>query len=128
MHGSQPLPSQMDSYPPHLFGSVPPNLKMAEFKTPDAKEIIIDLFAVDQLPDEIAGKTNGFSVEQLEQVNAALMEAIWAGRNEWNRNKVLERVKVTLSEVLKDIKSMQAILPGSFTLSESDSFSVEHDD
>jgi len=128
MHGSQPLPSQMDSYPPHLFGSVPPNLKTGEFKTPDAKEIIIDLFAVDQLPGEIAGNTDGFSVEQLEQANAALMEAIWAGRNEWNRNKVLEKVKLTLSEVLKDIRSMQAILPGSFSLSEGDSFSLEHED
>ena len=101
---------------------------MGEFKTPDAKEIIIDLFAVDQLPIEIAGNTDGFSVEQLEQANAALMEAIWAGRNEWNRNKVLEKVKRTLSEVLKDIRSMQAILPGSFNLSEGDSFSLEHED
>lgn len=128
MHGSQPLPSQMDSYSPHLFGSVPPNLKMGEFKTPDAKEIIIDLFAVDQLPSEIAGKTDGFSVEQLEQANTALMEAIWAGRNEWNRNKVLGKVKHTLSEVLKDIRAMQAILPGSFDLSEGDSYSLEHED
>ena len=103
MHGSQPLQSQLDPFP-----------QLGEFKTPDAKQIIIDHDAVDELPDDITRKTSGFTVEQLEQVNAAIMETIWAGRNEWNRNKVLERVKDSLREVLDDIGAMQQILPGSF--------------
>lgn len=103
MHGSQPLQSQLDPFP-----------QLGEFKTPDAKQIIIDHDAVDELPDDITRKTSGFTVEQLEQVNAALMETIWAGRNEWNRNKVLEKVKDSLREALDDIGAMQQILPGSF--------------
>lgn len=89
-------------------------MKLSKFKHPDPKEISIDHFAVAELPERIAEKTSGFTVEQLEQLNAALMESIWAGRNEWNRSKVLDRVLDILGEVLDDITGMQETLPGSF--------------
>ncbi|KAF8471869.1 hypothetical protein BDZ91DRAFT_479327 [Kalaharituber pfeilii] len=126
MQGSQPLPySQISSYPAHDFSSVPADFKGGEFKRPERisdksdssnnskleNSLIVNIEAIDRLPDDIAVKTQDFTVEQLEQVNAALMETIWVNRSNWNRTDVLGQVKNTLREVLQDIGDMQSYMP-----------------
>lgn len=121
MHGSQPLSSQQNSYPIHNFDSAPP-----EFMKPGMR--LTELKAVEELSMNIAKKTSGFTVEQLEQVNATLMGIIWTYRNQWNRDLVIKAVLKALEEVLEDILAMQRTMRGSASLggsmSESGSGSV----
>ncbi len=58
---------------------------------------------------ELLSKTSGLSVEQLEQVNATLMDCIWKGRADWNRDAVLKSVMDGFNAVIKDIEEVQAV-------------------
>ena len=51
--------------------------------------------------------------EQLEQINAALMDAIWKHRSDYNRNLVLKEVTEAFNVIIKDIETMQEILKSS---------------
>ncbi|TKX27437.1 ATPase-like protein 2 [Elsinoe australis] len=62
------------------------------------------------LSSELVSRSSGLSVEQLEQVMAALMRAIWNSKREWNRNWVVNEVKVAFNETVRDIEEMQEIM------------------
>jgi ATPase family AAA domain-containing protein 2 len=62
---------------------------------------------------ELVHRTSGLSVEQLEQVNAAIMDAVWQSRGSWNRTTVLVGVQQAFNETISDIEMMQRILPHS---------------
>jgi ATPase family AAA domain-containing protein 2 len=94
--------------PPRHAGSINAILNNTE-----QPKLILDEIQLKNLSSEIARLSSGFSVEQLQQVNAHLMEAIWTTRNEWNRNIVIHHVKDTFNEVAKDIEAVQAVLPPS---------------
>jgi len=74
---------------------------------------IIDNIQVKDLHQELVRRSSGLSVEQLEQVNSALMDAIWRNRGQWNRNYVIHNVTVAFNDIIKDIEYMQAMLPPS---------------
>ena len=57
--------------------------------------------------------SSGLSVEQLEQVNSAIMTTVWKTRMEWNRVVVAKAVEMAFNEVIEDITAMQRILPSS---------------
>ncbi|WPG97448.1 tat-binding like 7 [Acrodontium crateriforme] len=63
----------------------------------------------------LVDKTSGMSVEQLEQVNAALMSVIWSERGQWNRVKVLHAIVGAFNETVQDIEQCQAMLDPSQT-------------
>jgi SpoVK/Ycf46/Vps4 family AAA+-type ATPase len=75
-----------------------------------APQLIIDENQVNELHELIVAQTSGCSLEQLEQINAALMDAIWKQRAEWNRNVVLHNVKDAFNDIMADIEAMQKIL------------------
>ena len=56
-------------------------------------------------------ETSGCSVEQLEQINAVLMDVVWRKRGEWNRDNVLSAVADAFNRTIKDVEEMQKILP-----------------
>ncbi|KAF4554194.1 ATPase-like protein 13 [Elsinoe fawcettii] len=58
---------------------------------------------------ELVNRSSGLSVEQLEQVLAALMRAIWDTKREWNRNRVVKHVGDMFNETVADIESMQEV-------------------
>ncbi|KAI9658483.1 MAG: hypothetical protein M1831_003921 [Alyxoria varia] len=58
-------------------------------------------------------KTSGCSVEQVEQINAVLMDVVWRKRGEWNRDNVLSAVADAFNRTIKDVEEMQKILPNS---------------
>ena len=67
------------------------------------------------LPDEtrlknfhqdVADRTSGLAIEQLEQVNSALMDTVWKTRGEWERGKVLDAVGVAFNGVMKDMSEV----------------------
>lgn len=76
-------------------------------------KIILDEQALDKLHTELVKRSSGFSVEQLEQVNAALMVAIYETRSEWNRIKVTHRVMEAFNETAEDIMQCQQVLKAS---------------
>ena len=74
--------------------------------------IIIDHNQVYRLHNQLVTRSSGCSVEQLEQINASLMRAVWDTRTDWNRSTVAEAVAHAFNEVIYDIQEVQRILPG----------------
>ena len=54
-------------------------------------------------------KTKDFTIEQLEQVNAAVMDLIWRHRGSWDRNEIVVEADEALKEVLEDIHEMDQL-------------------
>lgn len=63
--------------------------------------------------DEVADQTDGFSVEQLEQLNREMMDKIWQTRGQWNRLAVYYSVKGVFDTMMGDMESMHRAPLGS---------------
>ncbi|KAF2858519.1 AAA-domain-containing protein [Piedraia hortae CBS 480.64] len=59
---------------------------------------------------ELTRRSSGMSVDQLEQINAAMMTAIWESRGLWDRNLVIREAQRAFNETVEDLASMQTIL------------------
>ena len=81
-------------------------------------ELVIDGQRIADLHKNLADRTSGCSVEQLEQVNTSLVDYIWSKRGEWDRNKVAAGVGDVFNDVLEDIYSVQEIV-SPLTMSEN---------
>ncbi|ORY19717.1 hypothetical protein BCR34DRAFT_595178 [Clohesyomyces aquaticus] len=79
----------------------------------DRPQLILDESHLNKLHVDLVDKTSGLSLEQLEQVNAALMDAVWQNRAEYNRNVVLQKVADAFNHIIDDIQAMQEILKSS---------------
>jgi SpoVK/Ycf46/Vps4 family AAA+-type ATPase len=76
-------------------------------------QLILDETQLYTLHESIVENTSGCSLEQLEQINAALMDCIWKHRAEYNRNVVLHSVGGSFNEIIGDIQEMQKIMKAS---------------
>ena len=76
-------------------------------------QLILDDTMLTELHRNLVSATSGCSLEQLEQVNASLMDAIWKHRADYNRNVVLQKVKEAFNVIIDDIQAMQQILKSS---------------
>jgi ATPase family AAA domain-containing protein 2 len=70
---------------------------------------LLDESLLEQFNLELVTRSSGLSVEQLEQVNAALMDSVWKEKGEWNRNSVMRVVKEVFNQTIDDIQSMQIV-------------------
>jgi hypothetical protein len=68
----------------------------------------VDEEYVDKLHKELAARTSGLSVEQLEQVNTGLMDCIWKTRGEYNRITVVRSVQEAFNDILADMQALQS--------------------
>jgi ATPase family AAA domain-containing protein 2 len=75
-----------------------------------AQRILLDEDSLRKFHGELVKGSSGLSVEQLEQVFSSMMDAIWQGRGEWNRNAVLKRVLDGFNVTVADIEEVQAVL------------------
>lgn len=82
-------------------------------------QVIVNDDLVNDLHRNLVDKTSGCSLEQLEQINAALMDAIWHQRAEYNRDVVVRSVGDAFNVIIKDIQAMQEILKSSQELLEA---------
>ncbi|KAF2867885.1 ATPase family AAA domain-containing protein 2 [Massariosphaeria phaeospora] len=73
-------------------------------------KLILDEAHLNTLHANLVNKSSGCSLEQLEQVNAAIMECIWKHKAEYNRNILLQKVADTFNDIITDIGEMQVIL------------------
>ena len=71
---------------------------------------VLDEGTLDSFLGELVRRSSGLSVEQLEQVNAAMMDVVWKMRGEWNRNQVMYRVQDAFNATIKDIEACQKIM------------------
>jgi len=69
-----------------------------------------DAQALAKLQKDLVHASSGFSVEQLEQVLASLMRAVWNTRGEWNRNVAIRAVMEAFNETSRDVEEMQRVL------------------
>ena len=122
-HSSQSqMPSHQNSQPPvPAFNapsrSAPSTSIQALLNKPTSSdshpEWIVDHAFIDGLHEAFTERTSGCSIEQLEQVNTALMDSIWRQRGEWNRTKTGTEVMRVFNEIMHDIEDMQEVLPAS---------------
>ncbi|EWZ99047.1 hypothetical protein FOWG_02853 [Fusarium oxysporum f. sp. lycopersici MN25] len=68
---------------------------------------------IDAFLQNLTDATSGCTIEQLEQINRELMDAIWRTRNEWNRSRVVDQIMHVFNSVMEDIDDMQGVGPGS---------------
>ena len=73
--------------------------------------MIIEEGSLAHLLNELTRRSSGCSVEQLEQIHAVLMDAIWRTRGQWNRQSVVKEVKDAFNGVITDIETVQGIFP-----------------
>ena len=72
--------------------------------------LLLDEDRLQALQDELVRGTNEYTIEQLEQVNAAIMDTVWRNRNSWDRNMIIDEAKEAMSEVFDDIKEFNALV------------------
>jgi hypothetical protein len=64
---------------------------------------IINEVALQNMHDDLATRTDGLTVEQIEMVMARCMDAIWKGKHQWDRTGVIENMREAVDEVLADV-------------------------
>lgn len=62
---------------------------------------------VERLLNELTRLTEGFTLEQLEQVYAACMDVIWRQRHEWDRTMAISEAEKCILRVLDEIRVMK---------------------
>jgi len=83
--------------------------------SPQPNLIQVEQRSLDNFHRDVADKTSGLSVEQLEQVNSVLMDTLWQTRGEWDRGKVLSQVSKAFNDVMLDMQeSGQEFAPSSW--------------
>jgi ATPase family AAA domain-containing protein 2 len=101
--GSQPPVPAFDAPPRPEQRSSIHNLVNTEEIHPT---LTLDSIFINRLHDDITQGTSGFSVEQLEQVNTAMMECVWRMRSDWNRNRVGNAVRTTFEDCVADMRDV----------------------
>lgn len=76
-------------------------------------KLILDDVGLKEMYDSFVSKSSGLSVEQLEQMNARLMDVVWKSRANWNRTQVTFQARDAFNETIADIEKMQGILDNS---------------
>ncbi|EWC47874.1 hypothetical protein DRE_02756 [Drechslerella stenobrocha 248] len=93
-----PGPSPSSSVPPPIPDRPP---------TPTLK---LDLEELRALHRRLVSVSAGFTIEQMEQVNAAVMDLVWQHRANWNRNEILREAADVVDEVLDDVAEMERLM------------------
>ena len=66
-----------------------------------------DPVRTEQFLQDITRLTEGYTLEQLEQVYATSMDTIWRLRHEWDRTLVIAETEKCVTRVLKEIEMMK---------------------
>lgn len=72
--------------------------------------IPVDFQTLQELQTSLVVQSSGLSVEQLEQVMSALMDAIWNTKTQANRNHAAAAVSAAFNTIIKDIEYYQTVL------------------
>ena len=103
-----PAPSRTSTAGPAALSNI-----LNSEPAPTTPKLVIDHNYVKELHDQLTRRSSGCSVEQLEQIMARLMDAVWRTRGEWNRTFVCDAVQKAFNEGIRDVEHMQGIASGS---------------
>lgn len=67
-------------------------------------EFVLPSVPLSQFAARLVSDTDGLSIEQLEQLNAALADTVWHARLEWDKTELVERLEKRLGLVVEAIK------------------------
>lgn len=93
----------------NLLNDAPPSAEKSLAVSQHQGQLVISYEQASTLHEALTLRTSGWTVEQLEQVNTALMDTVWKLRGEWNRGKVIEECQTVFEEVHEDVKQIQGI-------------------
>jgi hypothetical protein len=112
LYGSQPSQSspQRTMGPPPPSSQPHPHSFTVQALLNEPQLIHADPGLLKSLDDQMVRKSSGLNVEQLEQVMANIMDAIWRTKGDWNRNHAASAVSDTFNETIRDIEECQAIM------------------
>ncbi|KAF2155985.1 AAA-domain-containing protein [Myriangium duriaei CBS 260.36] len=102
-HGAR-RSSDIDSLLNHPSTSQAPTSMRAPILIPADHTVLAEM------NNQLVARSSGLSVEQLEQVMAALMRAIWESKREWNRNLAAKAVEEAFNDTMRDLESVQEIM------------------
>lgn len=88
---------------PIIHASTPPTSQPAPIST--LPTFFIDQELLDKLHGQLLHQTSRFNVEQLEQLRAALFDAIWKNRKEWNRDSLLREMRDILYQIGEEVEA-----------------------
>lgn len=66
---------------------------------------LADQTRLDRLLSHLLQKTSQFNVEQLEQLRAALFDAIWQRRKDWNRDSLIKEMQQILVDISDEVEA-----------------------
>ncbi|SMY23302.1 unnamed protein product [Zymoseptoria tritici ST99CH_1A5] len=72
-------------------------------------QLVLDVEDLTTLHAELVRRSSGLSLEQMEQINASLMDVIWKMRGEYNRSRVCHAVKDAFNTTVQDIELCQKV-------------------
>lgn len=64
----------------------------------------LDLQSLETMTRQWSSATNGLSVDQIEEINAAAIDAVWRLKSEWNRNRVAEAADYAVQSLAKSMR------------------------
>jgi len=73
------------------------------------KDTIVDEGYLRELLELFVGRTNAWTVEELEMVYRECMECLWRNRGEWNRSRVGADVASVFGEAVGEVESARAL-------------------
>jgi len=93
---------------------VTPQRNPSPIRNPQPRQSVVphptvkrDPARVERLLKDLTHLTEGFTLEQLEQVYAACMDVIWRQRHEWDRTVAIAETEKCIRRVLNEIEMMK---------------------
>jgi ATPase family AAA domain-containing protein 2 len=71
--------------------------------TPVYPDFYVDSGLLEQLKGALWSETERLTVEQLEQLRAMLLAAVWRHRQEWNRNALVRELQDTIGDFVQQV-------------------------
>ena len=108
-----PLSNGLSAHSSVVYDSQHQHQQQEEEAVASPPRFALDEELLGRVVAEFADRTSGCSVDQLEQIQRAIMEEIWQHRSMPDRNQLLRLVASAVTTELDDIYEMQGIITNS---------------
>lgn len=79
---------------------VPPSPSPGPEPEDPNKEITLGFEKLEAFQERLVQSAKSFTIEQLEQLNSALVDTLWSQRHIWDRNQIIDSLEDTLTQVV----------------------------
>jgi hypothetical protein len=99
---SAPLPQIVENTDQPLPKPLPENMEIERTPTP-LPDFRIDEVQLAQLKETLCSQTQSLSIEELEQLRATCLGAVWKHRTEWNRDELIKELLGIVAEFVEEV-------------------------